>query len=55
MNAKHLRTSVVLLAAIVVTPPDLRAQEIKVDATQVTGRVSRHLTGACIEDVNHEI
>jgi hypothetical protein len=26
-----------------------------VDASQVVGRVSRHLTGACIEDVNHEI
>jgi hypothetical protein len=33
----------------------LPAQEIRVDARQVLGRVTRHLTGACIEDVNHEI
>src|ERR1017187_4874718 len=29
--------------------------EIVVHANQVTHRVSRYLTGACIEDVNHEI
>jgi alpha-L-arabinofuranosidase len=34
---------------------DLHGEEIKVDASKVLGRVSRHLTGACIEDVNHEI
>jgi hypothetical protein len=34
---------------------DLPAEEIKVDASQVVGPVSRYLTGACIEDVNHEI
>lgn len=28
---------------------------IRVDATKVQGPVSRYLTGACIEDVNHEI
>ena len=28
---------------------------ICVDVTQDGGRVSRYLTGACIEDVNHEI
>jgi hypothetical protein len=33
----------------------LHGQEIRVDAKQTVGRVSRHLTGACIEDVNHEI
>jgi hypothetical protein len=42
-----------LLALI--TTANLRAQEIKIDAREVIGRVSRHLTGACIEDVNHEI
>ena len=33
------------------------AQEVRIDvqADQVVGRVSRYLTGACIEDVNHEI
>jgi hypothetical protein len=55
MNGRHALTAVAILAAIVVAPCDLRAQEIRVDASQVTGRVSRHLTGACIEDVNHEI
>jgi hypothetical protein len=54
MNGKHLLTAVAILVSIV-APRDLRAQEIRVEATQVTGRVSRHLTGACIEDVNHEI
>ncbi len=51
MNLNFLFLSVVLLIA----SGDLLAQEIKVDASQVTGRVSRLLTGACIEDVNHEI
>ena len=29
--------------------------EVVVHADQVSHRVSRYLTGACIEDVNHEI
>ncbi len=29
--------------------------QIKVDASVVTNSISRHMTGACIEDVNHEI
>src|ERR1039458_3931925 len=29
--------------------------QIVIHADQVSGRVSRYLTGACIEDVNHEI
>ena len=35
----------------------VRAQEITIDvhADQVLHKVSPHLTGACIEDVNHEI
>ena len=33
----------------------LPGQEIRIDASKVRHRVSRHLTGACIEDVNHEI
>jgi hypothetical protein len=28
---------------------------IRIDAAEAAGRVSRYLTGACIEDVNHEI
>ena len=28
---------------------------IQIDASKPTGKVSRFLTGACIEDVNHEI
>ena len=36
---------------------DVRAEEarVSVEADQVVGQVTRHLTGACIEDVNHEI
>ncbi len=45
----------VLLAASVATAGPLHGQEITVDAGQVRGCVSRYLTGACIEDVNHEI
>lgn len=28
---------------------------ISVDADRILGPISRYLTGACIEDVNHEI
>ena len=28
---------------------------VRVDAGRVLGPISRHLAGACIEDVNHEI
>jgi hypothetical protein len=55
MNRKNLFLSVILLAALGLSASHLRGQEINVDASQVVGRVSRHLTGACIEDVNHEI
>jgi len=43
----------VILAGLSIT----QAQEtrINVKANQVIGQVSRFLTGACIEDVNHEI
>lgn len=46
-----LAPSCVLLASTA------RSQEavIRVDAKRVLGPVSRYLTGACIEDVNHEI
>ncbi len=44
-----------IIASIIFAAGDGCTQEIKVDASQVIGRVSRHLTGACIEDVNHEI
>jgi hypothetical protein len=46
---------VTFLTLLFSSAPDLHGQEIKVDAGRVVGRVSRHLTGACIEDVNHEI
>src|SRR5438552_10267326 len=55
MNRKDLLLSVILLATLDLSARHLRGQEIKVDASKVTGRVSRHLTGACIEDVKHEI
>ena len=44
-----------LLSLFSANAQPLLGQEIRVDASQVTGRVTRHLTGACIEDVNHEI
>src|ERR1700734_3569880 len=51
-------TSVIFLAAwSTLNRRQLRAEEItiKVKADEVIGHVSRHLAGACIEDVNHEI
>lgn len=46
-----------LMLALCVSLAPAYAQEatIRVDAKQVLGPVSRYLTGACIEDVNHEI
>jgi len=44
-----------LLTLTFLAASDLHGQEIKVDASKVLGRVSRHLTGGCLEDVNHEI
>src|SRR5580704_1415414 len=55
MNPKHTFPSVLLLIAVFSDAGAVWGQEIRVDARQVIGRVSRHLTGACIEDVNHEI
>ena len=55
MNRNDALSSIVVLASIVSAAGGLRGQEIKVDAGRVVGRVSRLLTGACIEDVNHEI
>jgi alpha-L-arabinofuranosidase len=45
-----------LLSALAVAPGFVAGDvQIKVQADQVVRPVSRHLTGACIEDVNHEI
>jgi hypothetical protein len=46
-----------LLAFGLLTPARIPAAEVTIDvhADQDVGRVSRLLTGACIEDVNHEI
>src|SRR4051794_28676748 len=55
MNRKYRLASIVALATIISAAGNVRGQEIKVDAGRVLGRVSRLLTGACIEDVNHEI
>ena len=56
-------TSLALIAllmaplAAIVSLAGVQAEEarINVQADHVVGRVSRYLTGACIEDVNHEI
>src|SRR5579871_5881860 len=55
MNRKHILRIAVSALSLVSAVGPLSAQEIRVDARQVLGKVSRHLTGACIEDVNHEI
>jgi hypothetical protein len=55
MYGKYVLASAAFLALVVLAPRNLHGQEIRVDAGQTVGKVSRHLTGACIEDVNHEI
>jgi len=54
-NWNHSRLLAALLTLTFLAASDLHGQEIKVDASKVLGRVSRHLTGGCLEDVNHEI
>src|SRR5215831_13703642 len=50
-------TLIVSILVLALTPIFGGAQEptISVHADQVLHRVTRHLTGACIEDVNHEV
>jgi hypothetical protein len=55
MNRNNLFLSGLVLISLGSVASNLRGQEIKVDASQGRGPVSRYLTGACIEDVNHEI
>jgi hypothetical protein len=55
MNCYPSRWLAALLIWTFLVAGNLPGQEIKVDASNVLGRVSRHLTGACLEDVNHEI
>jgi alpha-L-arabinofuranosidase len=46
-----------ILAAAISCSNAVLAEEVRISvaADQVAGQVTRHLTGACIEDVNHEI
>src|SRR5712671_6800318 len=55
MTRKYALASIVVLTSIVSAAGGVCGQETKVDAGRVVGRVSSLLTGACIEDVNHEI
>lgn len=55
MKCSHARSLAALLALSLLAARALRGQEITVDASKVLGRVSRYLTGACLEDVNHEV
>src|SRR2546423_8260186 len=54
LRMKHTTLLLALLCLNAALP--LRAQEatIRVRANDVLGRVSRTMTGACLEDVNHE-
>jgi hypothetical protein len=55
MNGKHSCSLAALLILAFLAANDCNGVEIRVDAGKVLGRVSPYLTGACIEDVNHEI
>ncbi len=50
-----LCTSAIVLAAVALTSAQAQDARIEVQADQVLHPVSRHLTGACLEDVNHEV
>ncbi|MGA2619876.1 MAG: alpha-L-arabinofuranosidase C-terminal domain-containing protein [Thermoguttaceae bacterium] len=55
-SLKTLLKSAILWAAFAsLAGAEGQEARIAVQADQVVGRVSRYLTGACIEDVNHEI
>ena len=55
--SRLIRTGLAIFLAAFAARTGAQAQEarITVQADQVAGQVSRLLTGACIEDVNHEI
>jgi hypothetical protein len=50
-----LRCSAALTLLALAAPADAQDASIRIDAGRVTAHVGRHLAGACIEDVNHEI
>ncbi|MGA2870642.1 MAG: hypothetical protein ABSF34_15955, partial [Verrucomicrobiota bacterium] len=54
MNKLNVFFATIFLGVVLVSA---RAQDatITVHADHVVHQVSRHLTGACLEDVNHEI
>ncbi|MGA2069020.1 MAG: family 16 glycoside hydrolase [Thermoguttaceae bacterium] len=64
VNRTTRQAFVGLIAALLLAPPAAivsvageQAAEVRIEvhADHVVGRIPRHLTGACIEDVNHEI
>jgi hypothetical protein len=50
-----LRLCANLALLALVAPAAAQEAGIRIDASRVTAHVGRHLAGACIEDVNHEI
>ena len=57
MRHRHIHVRIALFAAALLAVSAVHADEttIRIEADQVLAHVSRYLTGACIEDVNHEI
>ncbi|HZL34032.1 MAG TPA: alpha-L-arabinofuranosidase C-terminal domain-containing protein [Tepidisphaeraceae bacterium] len=58
MPTKHINAALIVFSLLATSAPDLRAQSIsriRVHAGQPLHTVSRYMTGACIEDVNHEV
>ncbi len=51
----HVNLAVLLIAFVSLTSTQAEEVRITVQADRVLHRVSRYLTGACIEYVNHEI
>jgi alpha-L-arabinofuranosidase len=52
---RSIALSLLGILIIAANAGNLPGQEIRIDASKVQHRVTTHLTGACIEDVNHEI
>ena len=50
-----MRRLTILLAFYLAVPAAAQEAVIRVHPDQVISRVTRHMTGACLEDVNHEV
>jgi hypothetical protein len=55
LSRRSIPVALLAIGLLVVSASHATETEIRIQADHVLGNVSRYLTGACIEDVNHEI